>query len=393
MRVMDKLRLMAVGDIWLQTGNDRHPFGEILHILRDKDLLFGNLETALSETGERARKHHVISSPPEAAGYLADAGFDLLSVANNHTADLGAEGLQNTLHALKAHRILPIGASASSDRQRPVVVERNGISIGFAGYTTGRTAVFDGISVNRLVEEDIIADIASLAGRCDHIAVSLHWGTEMAYYPSPRQIDLAHRLIDAGATLILGHHSHTMQAVERYHGGLIAYSLGMFQFDPNWPHNLSPEGFILAVDLSKSGGVGEYEVIPLTVDDDFVPRPAEGARGEDIRSFITDISQPVAEGGITETRWFEEIAPAHMKMNLESYRYRIRKNGLLPLLELGVWLCTPFCLKCCAGLLRRSLRPARPQVRRVPGEDAGTGVGTGEGDLAGAGPIRGMGRR
>lgn len=393
MRVMDKLKLMAVGDIWLQTGNDRHPFEEILHILRNKDLLFGNLETALSETGERARKHHVIASPPEAARYLTDAGFDVLSVANNHSADLGAEGLQNTLHALEAHEILPIGASASPDRQRPVIVERNGISVGFAGYTTGRATVFDGISVNRLVEEDIVLDIASLAGRCDHIAVSLHWGTEMAYYPSPQQIDLAHRLVDAGATLILGHHSHTMQAVERYHGGLIAYSLGMFQFDPNWPHNLSPEGFILAVDLSKNGVVGEFEVMPFTVDGDFVPRPAEGARGEDIKAFIADVSQPVAEGGITGARWFEEIAPAYMKMNLESYRYRIRENGLLPFLEMGVWLCTPFCLKCCAGLLRRSLRPALSQERRVPGEDACTGVGTSEGDLAEAGPIRDMSRR
>ncbi|CVK34385.1 Capsule biosynthesis protein capA (fragment) [Methanoculleus bourgensis] len=193
----------------------------------------------------------------------------------------------------------------------------------------------------------------------------------MACYPSPRQIGLAHRLIDAGATLILGHHPHTMQAVERYRGGLIAYSLGMFQFDPHWPHNLSPVGFILSVDLQKGGVIGEFEVIPIIVDDDFVPRPGEGTEGENIRAFITGISRPVAEGGITWARWFEEIAPAYMKMNLESYRYRICRDGPLPLLEMGVWLCTPFCLKCYTGLIRRSLRPVLLWGRRAPGKDPG----------------------
>ncbi len=368
---MGRLRLMAAGDIWLQTGGGRHPFGEVGHILRDKDLLFGNLETTLSKTGERARKHHVLSSPPDTARYLVDAGFDILSVANNHSTDLGAEGLRNTLHALESRGILPIGASASPDRRGPVILERNGVTIGFAGYTTGRIAVSGDARVNRLVEEEVLSDIEALAGRCDHIAISLHWGTEMACYPSPRQIGLAHRLIDAGATLILGHHPHTMQAVERYRGGLIAYSLGMFQFDPHWPHNLSPEGFVLSVDLQKGGVIGEFEVIPIIVDDDFVPRPGEGTEGENIRAFITGISRPVAEGGITWARWFEEIAPAYMKMNLESYRYRICRDGPLPLLEMGVWLCTPFCLKCYTGLIRRSLRPVLLWGRRAPGKDPG----------------------
>lgn len=368
---MNWIRLIAVGDIWLQTGGSRHPFEDVGHILKDGDILFGNLETALSVRGERARKHHVISSPPEATRYLVDAGFDVLSVANNHSADLGAEGLINTLHALESRGILPVGASASPGRQKPVIIEKNGISVGFAGYTTGRITIRGGASVNRLIEEDIVADIASLAGRCDHIAVSLHWGIEMASYPSPRQIDLAHRLIDAGATLVLGHHSHTMQAIERYRGGLIAYSLGMFQFDPNWPHNLSEEGFALSVDLRERGVIGEVEVIPIIVDDDFVPRPAEAARNDEIRVSIADISRPVAEGRLTRARWFEEIAPAYMTMNLESYRHRIRQDGPLPLLEMAVWLCTPFCLGCYAGLVRRSLRQVLLQGRRAPGEEPG----------------------
>ncbi len=369
---MQSLKLMAAGDIWLQTMNGQHPFEKVLHALRDKDLLFGNLETTLSERGERAEKHHVISAPPRAAQYLLDAGFDVVSVANNHSADLGVEGFSDTLAALETRGILPLGGSMVQDRQEPVIVERKGISVGFAGYTTGRFSSAHGFTVNRLIEEDILADIAFLTGRCDHIVISLHWGTEMAYYPSPRQIRLAHRLIDAGATLILGHHPHTMQAIERYRGGLIAYSLGMFQFDPHWPHNLSREAFILSVDLWGGGVIGEHEITPLIVDDDYVPHLVEGSRGEVIRAFVDEISRPVSGGRITWARWFEEIAPAYMKMNLESYRYRIRRGGPLPFLEMGVWLCTPFCLGCYVGLARRALRPMLLQGARALGEEPGS---------------------
>jgi len=366
-----RIRLIAAGDIWLRTEGNRHPFEEVRHILQEKDILFGNLETTLSETGEQAEKHHVIFTAPDAARYLADAGFDVVSVASNHSGDRGAEGFKNTLNALDSRGILPIGGSATESRQEPVILDRKGISVGFAGYTIGKLALSREVSVNRLVEEEVFRDVASLAGRCDHIAVSLHWGTEMAYYPSPQQIDLAHRLIDAGATLILGHHPHTMQAIERYHGGLIAYSLGMLQFEPRWPHNLSREAIVLSVDLQSNGIVGEYEVTPLIVDDEFIPHVAVGTAGESIRSFLAEISREVTEGEITEARWFEEIAPVYMKMNFESYRYRIRHNGPLPLLEMGVWFFTPFCLKCFAGLVRRALRPAPWRERRTPGSGAG----------------------
>ncbi len=208
--------------------------------------------------------------------------------------------------------ILAIGGSATEGRQEPVTLEKNGISIGFAGYTIGKLAISREVSVNRLVEEDIFRDIASLKGRCDHIAISLHWGTEMAYYPSPEQIDLAHRLIDAGATLILGLHSHTMQAIERYHGGLIAYSLGMFQFEPRWPHNISREAIMLSVDLEKNGDVGEYKAAPLIIDADFVPRPAEGALGMEILDSSTRSRGRSPKGQVTRARWFEEIAPVYM---------------------------------------------------------------------------------
>jgi poly-gamma-glutamate synthesis protein (capsule biosynthesis protein) len=91
----------------------------------------------------------------------------------------------------------------------------------------------------------------------------------------------------------------------------------------------------------------------------------------EILDFLDEISRPVAEGRLTRARWFEEIAPVYMKMNLESYRYRIRRKGLFPLLEMGAWFFTPFCLKCYVGLVRRLFRPAPTRERRAPGQNAG----------------------
>lgn len=352
---MDTVKLMAVGDIWLQTVNGSHPFKHVRHLLKDKDILFGNLETALSTEGEPAPKHHVIAAPPDRVSYLTDAGFDVVSVANNHTLDMGGLGFSNTLDALVGSGIGFVGGSTSRYPSSHAVFERNGVQIGLLGYTIGRGAMPAGIAVNRLIEDRMVSEIRALKRLCDHVAVSLHWGVELVHHPSPRQIRLARSLVDAGATLILGHHPHTIQAMERYHGGLIAYSLGMFQFDPNWPHGISHDSCILSVDLRKDG-IDDFSVTPVTVDDNFIPSPAEPDDAARILGYVADLSGAVTENRITNRWWFEQIAGNYMKMNLESYRLRIREHGVLPLFECGVWLATPFCLQCYGGLLRRRLR-------------------------------------
>jgi hypothetical protein len=352
---MNSLRLMAVGDIWLHTGSDRPPFEYIAEALNDHDVLFGNLETTLSEEGIRAKKHHVLRSPPEKASFLKEAGFDILSVANNHSIDMGAQGFCNTVNALVHNGMHFVGGRTPKYPSKHVIIEENGIKLGFLGYTAGRFTVPEEVSVHKMGEEEIIDDIRSLRDLCDHIVVSLHWGAECAFYPSPQQIDTAHRLIDAGATIILGHHPHTIQAIEEYRDGLIAYSLGLFQWDPYWPHGVSNESFILSIDVAKEGVRG-YNVTPIFVDDDYVPYPAEGLKKEGILELIRQVSRPVAEGKVTNRFWFEETAETYLRMNLESYSLRIRQHGIRPLMECCVWLITPFCMRCYAGLIRRRMK-------------------------------------
>jgi poly-gamma-glutamate synthesis protein (capsule biosynthesis protein) len=352
---MTSVRLRAIGDVLLWMRNGKEPFALVQNELRQKDLLFGNLETVLSESGTESRKRWVNTTPPEAGEYLKGAGFDILSVANNHTLDMGREGFENTLKGLEARGIAYVGGGRGDEPPEGLVVEQNGIRLGFLAYTRGRFRSPPGVTVAKLKKKAVINDIRALKDRCDHIVVSLHWGIENPYYPSPDQVRLAHAFIENGATLILGHHSHAIQGLERYKDGLIAYSLGNFQFDTELFKEKINSTMILSVDFDRHG-IRDYTVVPCVINSDFQPEVAEGRTRELVERWIAKCSERVRNGNVTSQWWFEQIGADYLEYNLESYRYRIRQHGLAPLVECGVWLFTPFCLNCYAGLIRKRLR-------------------------------------
>ena len=352
---MGTLKLMAVGDISLQTRSDRHPFENVKEVFKRKDILFGNLETVLSSEGRKAKKAVLLYSPPENVKYLKDMDFDVLNVANNHILDLGVDGFRNTLDMLNKNDLNFIGANNDKSISNHLILERNGIKFGFLGYTIGRFKVPEGISLNKFKEKKIVADIESIKDKCDFVIVSLHWGTENVFYPSPKQIDLAHNLIDHGAALILGHHPHVVQGIEKYKKGLIVYSLGNFQFNPFVSYSPNNESFILLVELTKSG-LKDHEIIPVKIDKDFAPYvPAEDEQ-EEIQRFVSEISQHINNDTITWGWWFEKIAYKYISDNLKSYIIRIKRYGFRHFLECGIWLISPFCLRCYVGIIKQELR-------------------------------------
>ncbi|KAF5050894.1 MAG: CapA family protein [Methanoculleus horonobensis] len=354
---MTSVRLRAVGDVLLWIKNGKRPFALVQHELRQKDLLFGNLETVLSESGTERKKRWVNTTPPAAGDYLKEAGFDILSVANNHTLDMGREGFEKTLEGLEGRGIAYVGGGRGDEKPPGRIVERNGLRFGFLAYTTGRFRSPPGVNVAKLKKKSVIEDIRALKEHTDHIVVSLHWGIENTYYPSPEQVRLAHAFIDAGAALILGHHSHTIQGLERYKDGLIAYSLGNFQFDTAIFKEKTNSSMILSVDFDRHG-IRDYTTIPCVINSDFQPEVAEGRTREMVAHWTAKCSERVRNGNVTRQWWFEQIGEDYLLYNLESYRYRIRQHGLTPLIECGVWLFTPFCLNCYAGVIRKRLRHA-----------------------------------
>lgn len=357
----NSIKLIAVGDIFLKPIADQNPFEKVNTLFKKKDILFGNLETALSEEGVPTEKAVSFHTSPENAKWLSQAGFDVVSVANNHTLDLGTTGLLNTLKTLNKNNILSIGAGTDiySDS---CIIERNNLKIAFLAYCEGGyQSPKNPIWINKLDYNKILRDVNILKRECDIIIVSLHWGIEKVFYPSIEQIKLAHNLIDNGVNIILGHHPHVLQAFEEYNGGFIAYSLGNFQleFDPGECNGLNNkrtnQSVILELIVGKDG-YQSYNLIPVLLDKNYYPQPADGKQAQEILGFIQNISVPIINGKITRNWWFEQIAEEYLSGNMQSCIIRIKRYGIIHFLQCIKWLMSPFVLQCYLGVIRQKVK-------------------------------------
>ncbi len=218
------------------------PFASVPESIKTADIAFANLECPASFRGKpypgKPEEVTFRANPASLFG-LKYAGFDVVSLANNHTNDYGPLALQDTLASLNQLDIASCGAGSSEyEARKPAILERNGIRLAFLAYAEpiwSVVAAEDGPPVKAgvavLREEDIVADIQQAAKLADGVLVSLHWGEEFHQVPRESDRALARRLIDAGALAILGHHPHVLQGAEWYRQGLIIYSMGNFVFD------------------------------------------------------------------------------------------------------------------------------------------------------------------
>lgn len=348
------IKLLAVGDIFLKTKNNQNPFEDVKKVFKEKDILFGNLETVLSEKGKKAEKFALISTSPDKVKFLNELNFDVLNLANNHILDRDFDGLKDTINTLNHNCLNYIGINKNNENQK-LLIERNGIKFGFIGYAEGESYSRKDISISKIDEDKILADIEVLKNKCDLIVVSLHWGIENVFYPSPEQITLSHKIIDGGATLILGHHPHIIQGLEKYKNGLIIYSLGNFNFDQKLSKSKTNKSIILSVNLSKIGIV-DYETIPIEINENFIPNLIEGDNKQEILDILSCISKPITENKITENWWFEQIGKEYLTSNWDSFMKRIKNYGIKHLIALIYWLISPFCIKCYFGILRSTIK-------------------------------------
>ncbi len=216
----------------------RH-FMEISPYLQGADLTVANLETTLTGPAYSYSGYPRFNSPPELAGNLREAGFDLLFTANNHSLDYGETGVLNTITHLEEAGLDFVGTARNpAERAEGFRVNLQQIELVFFAYTYGT----NGIPIPRgkeylvdlMDEQQIIADIrrAKDEMEADAVILALHWGQEYQRLPTPQQRQLARRLIDAGADVIVGTHPHVIQPVEwmetENHQGMVFYSLGNF---------------------------------------------------------------------------------------------------------------------------------------------------------------------
>lgn len=297
---------VAAGDVMLdrdvkKEGQNRGwewIFAQVAPFLSKADLAFCNLECPI---GQRGRFINMFQAPREAILGMASAGFDIVSLANNHILDYHFEGMFETIELLAKHDIAGVGAGRDiAAARKPVILEVNGIRVGFLAYTEmwfvharepiswQATETEPGVAPAKL--EYVVEDVSSLREQTDIVVVSFHWGREYDHQPTDEQIRLGRAAIDAGAHLVLGHHPHVLQGIEFYRQGVIAYSLGNFVFDQRLPH--TQESMVLAFTFSRRG------ILDLTIHPahiyGFRPRLL-GEAGAGLAGKIRSLSQELAE--------------------------------------------------------------------------------------------------
>lgn len=267
----DEISLVFVGDIMLDRGVEgsvRRAGGDYTFAfaqvgsLKQADLLFGNLEGPLSDKGYDRRNLYSFRFAPESLGALIDAGFDVLSIANNHIGDWGREAFTDTLLRLENEGLVPVGETHDTlgDTALKTVRVKN-TTFGFLAFTDVGPQWLGAGDFPRIViasEDTVRTLVAKHAPRVDYLIVSFHFGNEYEETPSIRQKTLARSAIDAGAQLVVGHHPHVIQPVEKYKDGLIAYSLGNFVFDQNFSDK-TMQGRVLEVVVKNKKTDTYYE--------------------------------------------------------------------------------------------------------------------------------------
>ncbi len=282
------ITIILAGDIMLDRGveymtekygggNFEFPFLKIADEFQKADVVFGNLEGPISDKGEKVGSVYSFRADPRAIDGLNFAGFNILSLANNHAFDYGREALEDTLEKLKTAGINHVGAGFNEEESySPVIKEINGTKIGFLAYTDlGSpywTATASSSGIAWLTEEkleNIKEDIKLAKEKVDILIVSLHSGEEYAEAPAQFQIEFSKAAIDAGADLAVGHHPHVVQKPEIYNGKYIFYSLGNFIFDQAFSKE-TMEGQIVEI-LIENGKIKEVRLINTKINEFFQP--------------------------------------------------------------------------------------------------------------------------
>jgi poly-gamma-glutamate capsule biosynthesis protein CapA/YwtB (metallophosphatase superfamily) len=222
---------------------------QVSGVFRKADFGFVNMETAVAPKNSRGSKAFMFNAPVDLIAGLKSSGIDIVSFANNHVMDQEWAGFAETREHLREQHMLFVGTSdTAAEAWRPVIVEKNGIKVGWLGMTRWLNGNRNPADANRphvnffpypldrsdasgMDEAGVLEAIARARASCDFLVVSIHWGVEYAPAPRADDIAVAHRMLDAGASVIVGHHPHVVQKVETYRTSdgrtaLIFFSLG-----------------------------------------------------------------------------------------------------------------------------------------------------------------------
>lgn len=262
------VKINFVGDVMLsRTVNTKiknlgydYPWKKTKETIADADITFANLEVPISDIYPSPSVGMSFIAPEENLKYIKEAGIDIVSVANNHSANFGYNVFLDNLKNLNTAGIEVCGGGKTEEEARAAsVIKVSGTSFGFlcqSAVTGSLYASEDSAGVPYLEIEpwyrddsssiaDLVSDITRANKVVDSVIVSPHWGVEYKHYPNDAQELVAHEAIDAGAEIVVGTHPHVVQSLESYNDKYINYSLGNFIFDQEWSE-ATKEGVMLS---------------------------------------------------------------------------------------------------------------------------------------------------
>ncbi|MDY2939065.1 MAG: CapA family protein [Fusicatenibacter sp.] len=268
-----------------QMGNPGYFLENVKDIFFSDDLTIVNLEGTLTDGGSRADKTFAFRGDPSYVNILTEGSVEACNLANNHSKDYGIESYEDTIANVESAGVKTFGYD------RTAIYETNGVRIGLAGIYE----LAEGIGCREQMETAVqqLKDEGA-----DLVIVSFHWGTEKENYPDEIQKELGHAAIDAGADLVLGHHPHVLQGIEKYEGKYIVYSLGNFCFGGNKNPSDKDTMIFQQTFTLTNGAVAEDDqirVIPCRITSDpsinnYQPTPAREEEAQRILNRISEYS-------------------------------------------------------------------------------------------------------
>lgn len=333
--------LLFTGDTFLMTKDNSSPFkDEILSLFESSKYCCLNLETTVGCGNNKVAKAYTFQVPPESLSFINDNC--VLSVANNHSLDYNITGFSETIDNLERRNINYIGA------------EKNNVFICEIGNEKCCISSYYGNSdcIAKLNVERIVSEVKEHKKYFKYIFVCLHWGEEYSTFPRPSQQETAHRIIDAGANVVIGHHPHVPQGYERYKDGLIFYSLGNFNFNVAHPyHNrLDTTKIAYCVSINMDNQI-QYKIIPIHIDDCYRPELFKDPQStKRFCLYLDSISNPL-RGKIGWLYYYANVSNHFFYNHMPSWKKRIKKYGNSERKKMIKWLFSIATIPYCVGLL------------------------------------------
>ena len=304
-------------------GNEKNIFGDLLEIIRNADLSITNLECPLTLSNNAIEKIGPnLKAHPHIAALLRDAGFDMVTLANNHIYDFGQQGLFDTLESLKKNELTYVGAGLDlREAQKTKFIEIKGIRLAIINIAEIEFSCADAEhgGANPMELIDNFQQIKSAKRKADHVVLIVHGGHENYHYPSPKRLKRYRFFAESGASVIIGHHTHCINGYEQHNGVPIFYSLGNFFFPWTFKHVPQSwhEGYAILLKVSKQSLL--FEVIPyeqckngsLTI---------ERNHNDEIKKNIVKINNVLTNDRQIEENWRKFI-------NEKAFLYLIKISG------------------------------------------------------------------